>query len=151
MLHVLRCTGDNTDLHLKLNLNLKNGKSRHCFYQSIFKEHLISFLMVCRLIDFALAVLMLLIFKYVLRSKTHHGFYDIILMILWKKELCAKFCGILVSSHDATELLSFGPGVNDVIPANVQNIFILGFLCIMLLLLWKKNLLHSLMAISLSL
>ena len=42
---------------------LENGKNKHCLYKMIFKEYSISFLMVCRLIDFALMVLKLLMFQ----------------------------------------------------------------------------------------
>ena len=57
-----RCAGDNTDLPsnssiskpVRVNINLTTP---------IFKEYLISFLMVCRLMDFLLVVLKLLMFK----------------------------------------------------------------------------------------
>ena len=42
---------------------LENGKIKHCLCQTFFKEYSTSFLMVCRLIDFALLVLKLLMFK----------------------------------------------------------------------------------------
>ena len=38
-----------------------------------------------------------------------------------EKELCTKFCSVLISSHEAMNLQSFESGVSDVIPANVQN------------------------------
>ena len=41
----------------------ENGKSKHCLCQTFFKEYSTSFLMICRLIDFAPLVLKLLIFK----------------------------------------------------------------------------------------
>ena len=42
---------------------LKNNKSKHCLYRTSFKRYSIIFLMLCRLIDFALAVRKLLMFK----------------------------------------------------------------------------------------
>ena len=42
---------------------LGNGKRKHYLLQTFFKEYSTSFLMVCRLIDFALVVLKLLMFK----------------------------------------------------------------------------------------
>ena len=55
-----------------------------------------------------------------LRPKIHHCFYDIISMILWrKKELCTKFCGVLISSHEVMKLKSFEQGVSDVILENL--------------------------------
>ena len=42
---------------------LENGKSKHGLCQTFFKEYSTSFLMVCRLIDFVLLVLKLLMFK----------------------------------------------------------------------------------------
>ena len=43
---------------------LGNGKCKHYLLQTFFKEYSTSFLMVCRLIDFALVVLKLLMFKF---------------------------------------------------------------------------------------
>ena len=42
---------------------LKNFESNHCFYRTFYKDHSISFLMISRLMDFALVVLWLLVFK----------------------------------------------------------------------------------------
>ena len=42
---------------------LENGKNKHCLCQTFFKEYSTSFLMICRLIDVALVVLKLLMFK----------------------------------------------------------------------------------------
>ena len=42
---------------------LENGKSKNCLCQAFFKKYSTSFLMVCRLIEFALVVLKLLMFK----------------------------------------------------------------------------------------
>ena len=41
----------------------KKGKSKHCLTRTSFKEYSVSFLMECRLIDFALVVLELFMFK----------------------------------------------------------------------------------------
>ena len=38
-----------------------------------------------------------------------------------EKELCTKFCGVFISSHEVLKLQSFESSVCDVIPANVQN------------------------------
>ena len=42
---------------------LENSRSKNCHYKNAFKEHLIRFFIVCRLIDFAVVVLTLLMFK----------------------------------------------------------------------------------------
>ena len=39
-----------------------------------------------------------------------------------EKELCTKFCGVLIVFHEVMELQSFESGVSDVMPANVQGI-----------------------------
>ena len=44
--------------------HLENGKSKHCLCRTFFKEYSTSFLIVFRLIDFALVVLNLLMFKF---------------------------------------------------------------------------------------
>ena len=54
--------GDNTDLHLDSNISKTVGENI-AFIEALFKEYSISFPMVCRLIDFALVVLKLLMFK----------------------------------------------------------------------------------------
>ena len=43
--------------------HLKNGKRKHCLCRMFFKEYSTSFLMVWRLIDIALVVIKLLMFK----------------------------------------------------------------------------------------
>ena len=58
-----------------------------------------------------------------------------------EKELCAKFCRVLMSSHKVMKLKSFESGVCDVISVSP------GFLCTFLLILWKKNFLHSFMVV----
>ena len=65
-----------------------------------------------------------------LSPKRHPGFYGTFFFNVMKENLCTKFCGILISFHEVIKLPSFEFGVNDVIPANVQNIFTAGFLCI---------------------
>ena len=40
-----------------------------------------------------------------------------------KKEPCTNFCGVLIGSHEATKLNIFGSSVNDIIAANIQNIY----------------------------
>ena len=52
-----------------------------------------------------------------------------------KKELCTKFCGILVRFYEVIKLQSFEFSVNEVILANVQKHFTPGFLCIFMLVL----------------
>lgn len=42
-------------------------------------------------------------------------------MILWKKELCTKFCGVLISCPEVMKLQSSEFGVSNVMPANVQK------------------------------
>ena len=42
---------------------IESGKSNHCIGRTLFKEYSTSFLMLCRLIDFALVALKLLMFK----------------------------------------------------------------------------------------
>ena len=54
-LAVSRWVGDNTVI--PSNSNISETKSKHCLYKNASKEYLISFLKVCRLIDFALAIL----------------------------------------------------------------------------------------------
>ena len=66
-------------------------------------------------------------FKGDLRPKTHPSFYVIILMILGKKEPCAKFCGVLISSHEVVKLKSSESGASDAILGNVPNISSLVF------------------------
>ena len=75
-----------------------------------------------------------------LKSKLESSFYDIFLLILWSKRLCAKFCSASISFHHTIELQSFD--VSDVIPAIVQNISLLIFFSIFLIL-WGKNLLQT--------
>ena len=65
-------------------------------------------------------------------------------MVLWhvfvnfmEKEPCAKFCGVLISFHEVD--------VSDVNTSEWTKYFIPGFLCISSLILWRKNLLQSLM------
>ena len=53
--------GDNTDL--SSNSNISKAVTVNTFIRAFFKECFINFLMVCSLIDFALVVLKLLIFK----------------------------------------------------------------------------------------
>ena len=57
-----RWTGGNTDLPSDSNIS-KAVRVNITFAVTFFKEYLTSFLMVCRLIDFALVALKLLIFK----------------------------------------------------------------------------------------
>ena len=45
-----------------------------------------------------------------------------------EKELCTKFCGALINSHEIMKLQSFESGVSDVITADVQNNSSLVFL-----------------------
>ena len=45
-----------------------------------------------------------------------------------KKEPCAKFCAILISSQEVMKLQSFESGLSDFVSANVQNIPALVFL-----------------------
>ena len=59
---VTHWAGVNTDLTSNSNIS-KTVKVSVAFTQGFLKEHSISFLMICRLIDFVLAVLQLLIFK----------------------------------------------------------------------------------------
>ena len=54
--------GDNTDLPSDSNIS-KTVRVKIAFTRRLFKEYSTSFLMVCRLIDFALVVLRLLMFK----------------------------------------------------------------------------------------
>ena len=67
-----------------------------------------------------------------------------------EKELCAKFCGILISSREVTKLQSFELGVSDVIPANVKNNssrVSFAYFCYNCQFYGKKNLLHSFMVV----
>lgn len=41
-----------------------------------------------------------------------------------EKEPGAKLCSVLISSHEVMNLQSFESGVSDVIPTNMQNIFV---------------------------
>ena len=50
-----RQAGDYTDLPLNSNIS-KTVRVKHCFYQHSVKEYVINFLVIFRLIDFALAV-----------------------------------------------------------------------------------------------
>ena len=59
---VPRWVGDNTDLPSNSNIS-KTIRVNIAFTWTVFKEHLISFVMVCWLIDFVLLVLKLLMFK----------------------------------------------------------------------------------------
>ena len=43
------------------------------------------------------------------------------------KEPCTKCCGIWISFHEVMNLQNFQFDVNEVIPANIQNIPLLGF------------------------
>ena len=61
-LPVLRWAGGNTDLPLGSNIS-KTLRVNIAFAATFLKEYSTSFLMVCRLIDFALVVLKLLMFK----------------------------------------------------------------------------------------
>ena len=63
MLPVPRWAGDITDLPSESNISKTVGVNIE-FTETLFKEYSISFLMRCRLIDFALVVLRLLIFKF---------------------------------------------------------------------------------------
>ena len=65
-------------------------------------------------------------------------------MVLWhvfvnfmEKEPCTKFCGVLISFHEVD--------VSGVYTSEWTKYFIPGFLCISSLILWRKNLLQSLM------
>ena len=74
------------------------------------------------------------VFERDLRPKLHPCFYDIFLLILWR-----KFCGILVRLHEIVKLQSLEFRVSNVIPANVQNIsHFFGFFLFFLLVLLKK-------------
>ena len=57
-----RWAGDNTDLPSDSNIS-KTVRVNIAFAATFFKEYSTSFLMVCRLIDFPLVVLNLLMFK----------------------------------------------------------------------------------------
>ena len=59
---MLRWAGGNTDLPLGSNIS-KTLRVNIAFAATFLKEYSTSFLMVCRLIDFALVVLKLLMFK----------------------------------------------------------------------------------------
>ena len=61
-LPVPRWPGDNTVLPTSKQ-HLESNESKHCLYGTFFKQYSISFLMVCRLMDFAFVVLKLLMFK----------------------------------------------------------------------------------------
>ena len=61
-LPVLRWAGGNTDLPLGSNIS-KTLRVNIAFAATFLKEYSTSFLMVCRLIDFSLVVLKLLMFK----------------------------------------------------------------------------------------
>ena len=61
-LPVLRCVGHNTDLLSNSNIS-KTVRINIAFATAPFKEYSTRFFMVCRLIDFALVVLKLLIFQ----------------------------------------------------------------------------------------
>ena len=63
MFLVPRWAVDNTDLPLGRNIS-QAVNVKIVFTRTFFKEFSISFLMVCKLIDFALAVLKLLMFKF---------------------------------------------------------------------------------------
>ena len=54
--------GDNIDLTSNSNIS-KTGRVNIAFTETFFKEYSINFLMACKLIDFALVVFKLLIFK----------------------------------------------------------------------------------------
>ena len=58
---------------------------------------------------------------------------EIILMILWRKALN----GVSISSHEFVKLEFFYSSVSDVIPECIIH-FSLVFLCVFLLILWKK-------------
>ena len=61
-LQVNRCAGHNTDQAWNSNISKMVGVNI-AFTRTFFKEHQTSFLMISRLIDFAVVVLQLLIFK----------------------------------------------------------------------------------------
>ena len=61
-LTVTHCAGHNTDLPSNNNIS-KTVRVNSVFAGTIFKDYSISFLMITTLIDFALAVLQLLLFK----------------------------------------------------------------------------------------
>ena len=63
-LPVPRWAGDNTVLHTNSNIS-KTISVNIAFTRRFYKEYSISFLMVCRLIDFLFVVLKLLMFKIV--------------------------------------------------------------------------------------
>ena len=44
-----------------------------------------------------------------------------------RKELCTKFCCVLISFQEVEKLQSFEFGVSDVIPANIENVLTLVF------------------------
>ena len=65
-----------------------------------------------------------------------------------EEKTCAKFGGVLITFHEVVKLQSFEFGVSDVIPANVQNISpLVVFLCVFLLVLWRKNIVQSFMVL----
>ena len=59
------------------------------------------------------------------------------------KEPCAKFCRVLIISHEVMKLQSFESGVSDVTPANLQNISALVFFAHFCEFHEKKIFLHS--------
>ena len=56
-LPVTHCQGHNADLVTFKQQHFENGESKHCLHSIIFEEYLISFVVVFKLIDFALVVL----------------------------------------------------------------------------------------------
>ena len=65
-----------------------------------------------------------------------------------EEKTCAKFGGVLITFHEVVKLQGFEFGVSDVILANVQNISpLVVFLCVFLLVLWRKNIVQSFMVL----
>ena len=62
-LPVTHWAGNNTDLHPNSNIS-KTVRVNVACTRTFFKRYVISFLIVCRLIDFAFVVLKLLMFKF---------------------------------------------------------------------------------------
>ena len=83
-------------------------------------------------------------FKGNLRSKTHHCFYGIILLIWWKKIFFVQSFDQSSRSYEVTKLWIWSEWRHT---RKYTKHFIPGVLCTFLLILWKKNLSHSFMVV----
>ena len=86
-----------------------------------------------------------------LRPKFHSSFLAVFLLILCRKNFQQSFRRFNYFSRNCEATQTFEFDVSDNIPANVQsilNLFVLGFFCIFLLILRRRNLLQNFVTFS---